>query len=310
MELKWLEDFLSLCETGNFRISSEQRCVSQPAFSRRIKSLEEWVGSKLIDRSFQPAELTEAGEIFKPVAQEITRIAHQARNDIKEKKEKIRFSTLSTLAQFFIPNWLNNLQFLSETESFSVRSGYGSIAQYLSALEDGKLDFFIGYEDPSGEIFNDTSKFCALKLGQETLVAVVNPDENGSPKYWLPTAKPGSTIPYLHTYSNPQVWPVKSHLDVSFKNLIFEPVYESSTAAAIREMVLKGYGVAWIPNSIVADDLASGALLRAAASQDDISVDIVIYRYKPNSIPSTENFWQILLQNDEIIKDSKPLKIK
>jgi len=297
MELKWLEDFLSLCETGNFRVSSELRCVSQPAFSRRLKSLEEWVGAKLFDRSVVPAELTEAGKIFKPVAQEIARIAYQARSDIKEKKEKIRFSTLTTLAQFFIPNWLNSLDFLSETESFSVRCGYGSIEQYLNALEEGKIDFFVGYEDPSGAIVNDTSKFCSMKLGQEILVAVVSPDKGGCPEYWLPTAKSGSTIPYLHTYYNPRVWPIENYIEVRFRNLIFKPVYESSTAAAIREMVIKGFGVAWIPNSIIADDLANGTLVRAAGEEDDIKVDIVIYRYQRNSVPNTKQFWKNLLKN-------------
>ncbi|MBE9556116.1 MAG: LysR family transcriptional regulator [Proteobacteria bacterium] len=298
MELKWLEDFLSLCETGNFRISSENRCVSQPAFSRRLKSLENWVGAKLIDRSSQPARLTEAGEIFKPVAQEIARLANQSRSDINGKKEKIRISTLSTLAQFFVPGWLNELQSLTETETFSVRSGYGSVGQYLSALEEGQIDFFIGYEDPSGAILNDTAKFCSLQLGTETLVPVVNPDKNGKPEYWLPTISPGSSIPYLHTYSNPQVWPVRHHLEIRFSDLNFVPVYESSTAAAIREMVLKGYGVAWIPKSIVANDLKSGALVRAATADDDISVNIVVYRYKLNSVPGTEKFWQILLQQE------------
>lgn len=298
MELKWLEDFLSLCETGNFRISSENRCVSQPAFSRRLKSLENWVGAKLIDRSSQPAKLTEAGEIFKPVAQEIARLANQSRSDINGKKEKIRFSTLSTLAQFFVPGWLNELQSLTETEAFSVRSGYGSVGQYLSALEEGKIDFFVGYEDPSGAILNDTAKFCSLQLGTETLVPVVSPDKNGKPEYWLPTVSPGSSIPYLHTYSNPQVWPVRHHLEVRFSDLNFVPVYESSTAAAIREMVIKGYGVAWIPKSIVANDLKSGALVRAATADDDISMNIVVYRYKLNSVPGTEKFWQILLQKE------------
>jgi len=299
MELKWLEDFLSLCETRNFRVSSENRCVSQPAFSRRLKSLETWVGAKLIDRSKQPAELTEAGEIFKPVALEIARLANQSRSDVKRIKEKIRFSTLSTLAQYFIPGWLNELQTLTETEAFSVRSGYGSVAQYLSALEEGNIDFYVGYEDPSGKILNDTSKFCSLQLGIETLVPVVNPDKNGNPEYWLPDAKRGSTIPYLHTYSNPKVWPIGEHLKVRFKDLNFEPVYESSTAAAIREMVIKGYGVAWIPKSIVVDDLESGALVRAATTEDDIPIDIVVYRYKPNSVPDTEKFWQVLLEKEQ-----------
>ncbi len=44
MELKWLEDFLSLADSGSFSRSAEQRHVSQPAFSRRIRALEAWPG--------------------------------------------------------------------------------------------------------------------------------------------------------------------------------------------------------------------------------------------------------------------------
>jgi hypothetical protein len=82
IELKWLEDFLSLCDMRNFRLSAERRCVSQPAFSRRIKTLENWIGAKLIDRSVQPVELTSAGESFRPVALEIVHLAYQSRNNI------------------------------------------------------------------------------------------------------------------------------------------------------------------------------------------------------------------------------------
>lgn len=44
LELTWLEDCLALKETLNFSKASASRYVTQPAFSRRIQSLEEWVG--------------------------------------------------------------------------------------------------------------------------------------------------------------------------------------------------------------------------------------------------------------------------
>jgi LysR family transcriptional regulator, hypochlorite-specific transcription factor HypT len=40
MELKWLDDYLALIETGSFSAAAEKRHVSQPAFSRRIQMLE------------------------------------------------------------------------------------------------------------------------------------------------------------------------------------------------------------------------------------------------------------------------------
>jgi len=38
MELKWVEGFLTLCSTGNFRLASKQRFVSQPSQRRHQKS--------------------------------------------------------------------------------------------------------------------------------------------------------------------------------------------------------------------------------------------------------------------------------
>ncbi len=60
METKWLEDFLSLARTMNFSRSADERFVTQPAFSRRIKALEVWAGTPLIDRDAYPIELTTA----------------------------------------------------------------------------------------------------------------------------------------------------------------------------------------------------------------------------------------------------------
>ena len=64
METKWLEDFISLAETRSFSRSAELRHVTQPAFSRRIQSLEAWLGADLIDRTSYPTSLTPSGEVF------------------------------------------------------------------------------------------------------------------------------------------------------------------------------------------------------------------------------------------------------
>ena len=76
MNFTWCEDFLALAASGNFSRAAEARHTSQPAFSRRIRALEEWLGVELFDRTSQPARLTEAGEWFRGVAQDmVARIA-------------------------------------------------------------------------------------------------------------------------------------------------------------------------------------------------------------------------------------------
>ncbi len=71
MESKWLEDFISLAETRSFSRAAGLRHVTQPAFSRRIRSLETWLGADLIDRTSYPTRLTPAGEVFYPQALEM-----------------------------------------------------------------------------------------------------------------------------------------------------------------------------------------------------------------------------------------------
>ena len=41
MESDWLEDFVEIAATRNFSAAAAARNISQPAFSRRIKALEE-----------------------------------------------------------------------------------------------------------------------------------------------------------------------------------------------------------------------------------------------------------------------------
>ncbi len=68
IESKWLEDFLALADTRNFSTAAALRNITQPAFSRRIRMLEQSVGAELIDRTQTPVALTASGRIFRVTA--------------------------------------------------------------------------------------------------------------------------------------------------------------------------------------------------------------------------------------------------
>ena len=77
MDTEWLKDFEVLCAQKNFSRAAEERNVSQPAFSRRIRSLEEEVGVRLINRQTLPLSPTPAGEVFLLHAQAMLRNYHE-----------------------------------------------------------------------------------------------------------------------------------------------------------------------------------------------------------------------------------------
>ena len=301
MELKWLKDFLALCEVGNFRVAAQQRYVSQPAFSRRIQSLEAWIEAPLINRSGKPSQLTQAGKLFYPIAQEIVDLADAGKEAvqtlIQEDKERMRFATLGTLAHIFMPIWLKSLQPFIEASQFVFKTEYNTVASYFAALEDGSFDFFVCYEDPKNGFQDGSEIFTSLTLGTEALVPVVCPNDKGEAIWWLPDC-PEGPIPCLHTLSKQSPWPIRHHMETKYSDLTFRSVYESSGGTTLKAMALEGFGLAWIPITHVAEDLASGRLVRAAAQADDIIVDIKIYRCAKSDEPRVEKFWQALLKHN------------
>ncbi|MBL4811776.1 MAG: LysR family transcriptional regulator [Rhodobacteraceae bacterium] len=300
MELKWLKDFLALSETGNFRIAAQLRSVSQPAFSRRIQALEAWIEAPLVDRSCQPSQLTEAGRLFLPQAQNIVTLADAGRTDVQkliiEDQEKMRFATLATLAQIFLPGWLKTLRPHIEARQFVVRTEFSTIASYFDALEGDAADFLIIYEDPNLPHCDKMEQFPSLILAPERLVPVVSPAADGTASWWLPD-QPHTPIPCLHTLLPNSPWPIRHHMERQYPDLVFKSVYDTTVATTLKAMAIEGFGLAWLPNTLVREDLENGRLMRAAGPEDDILVDIKIYRCLKHRSPGSDKFWRVLAQS-------------
>lgn len=299
MEIKWLKDFLVLSSEGNFRIAAQARGVSQPAFSRRIQALEVWLDAPLIDRSTQPSQLTGAGKMFLPVAQQIVDLADTGKQAIQnrshEDSARINFAALSSLAQIFIPGWLKELGSLIDTNQIVVKTDFDTTEDYFAALQDNSFDFFICYELPEDRLKEDDADYTSMKLGTETLVAVVSPKSDGTPQYWLPDA-PTEPIHCLHSLTELSPSPIRRHMEERYGHHEFKSVYVSSISTPLKAMAIEGFGLAWIPATHIVEELANGILVRAGEVADDIVVDITIYRYLQNDEPKIEKFWAALLK--------------
>ncbi|MBR5286972.1 MAG: LysR family transcriptional regulator [Clostridia bacterium] len=71
MNLNQLRYFVSVAETGSFTKAAMKHFISQTAITQQIRTLEENVGTKLIDRTSRPAALTAAGKVLLKEAREI-----------------------------------------------------------------------------------------------------------------------------------------------------------------------------------------------------------------------------------------------
>ena len=78
IELRHLRSFVAVAEELNFGRAAEQLYLSQPALSRQIRALEQFVGVELFRRSTHQVELTLAGEALLDRARGILRDVDEA----------------------------------------------------------------------------------------------------------------------------------------------------------------------------------------------------------------------------------------
>lgn len=81
MEIRQLEYFLAVADTGSFTRAAERLYVSQPAVTNAIRSLEEELGIMLFDRNQKLAALTSEGAIF---ASHVGEVMHGISKTIEE----------------------------------------------------------------------------------------------------------------------------------------------------------------------------------------------------------------------------------
>ena len=96
MDHKWLEDFIALARERSFSRAAEQRHVTQPQCSRRIRALELWVGADLVNRAGMPLALTAAGEELLPVARRAVVSLTDTRARIRHAQGGLDWVTLAT----------------------------------------------------------------------------------------------------------------------------------------------------------------------------------------------------------------------
>lgn len=291
METKWLEDFVSLAETRSFSRSAQLRHVTQPAFSRRIQSLEAWAGVDLVDRSSFPTRLTPAGELLHAQALEILgslqSVRHLVRSHQADNADVIEFAVPHTLAFTFFPHWLMGLQTqfgLSRGPAAPLKSRLTALNVHDAALRlaEGGCDLLIAYHHPSQPLQLSPQRYDMLVLGRETLAPFSCADGRGRAVYTLPGQR-GRNIPFLNYAPGAYLARlVDLILKESPQAAGLEPVYETDMAEGLKAMAIEGHGLTFLPLGSVQKELRAGRLVEAAPEDSfRLTMEVRIYRERP-----------------------------
>ncbi|RCV86070.1 LysR family transcriptional regulator [Billgrantia montanilacus] len=295
LETKWLEDFVALASTRSFSASARQRHVTQPAFSRRIRSLEQAVGVTLVDRSTTPINLTPEGQLFLVTARNLVEQLNECLGHLRGvsmAREALDIVAAHSLALSFYPEWISRLQEgLGELPTRLVAMNVG---EAIHVLREGNCDLMLAYHDQYATMQLDAEVFPSFSIGQVKMLPVSLADKQGKPRFCLDSQDP---IPYLsYTQGAFLGRSVRMLLKNDPLRLRLRTIYETAMAEGLKGMVLQGVGLAWIPDFCIRDELKNGRLVRAGDDKWDVPLEIRLYRCSLVHKPGVEKLWRQMMK--------------
>ncbi|MCP3870714.1 MAG: LysR family transcriptional regulator [Gammaproteobacteria bacterium] len=296
MELKWLEDFLALANNKNFSKAAKTRFVTQPAFSRRIRSLENWLGVSLVDRTRVPTSLTEAGMEFIDQAENIKAQIYAARdklNSLANEHSAMIVMSQHSLAVSFFPTWLHNIE--SFVGDALIKVNAGNLHDSLESFLAGTGDFLLCFSTPDVLKQLERNDIESVQVGVDRLIPVSAVNAEG--KSVFSTTQSNS----LRLLSYPQdsffgKLITNKCMPLSGSDLKLHKVCENALAEGLKALVDKEYGVAWLPECLVAKELSEGSMVMLGAPLRSIDLAINLYRFKKERSNVASVFWKYVAE--------------
>lgn len=144
VELRHLEYFLAVADTGSFTHAAKTLHVVQSGVSATVRALERELGSPLFDRSPRDVTLTAAGRALLPRARETLDAAHAARDAVNQIQGTLHgmvtVGTLAAINLVDLPGLLSALRARHPGITVRLRTAVAGSAGLAQELRDGQLD--------------------------------------------------------------------------------------------------------------------------------------------------------------------------
>ncbi len=280
MDIKLLEDFVCLANLQNFTAAALKRHITQSALSRRIKSLEQWLGTQLVNRDNSTFGLTPQGTLFVTEAKAILRSLYNARDAVRKLgangESEICVAAQNSIAQTLFLSWVKRLE--SHLDSVYVRLISEKISDCIDLLNQGDVDYMFCYASDKVGPYIDEKKFAYTIVGRETLIPVCVPRPHSTePAFELP-GSPDSPIPFV-AYTQDALFgrAIEQIMQDGTHECYLARRYENAFSHTLKSMICERLGFAWLPLSSIMSELSEGKLCRAGDEHWDIEFDIRLY---------------------------------
>ncbi len=294
MRLEWLEDIVAVAETGSFSEAAERRLLTQSAFSRRIHSIESYLGVELFDRSRKPVQLraTTEGqrEQIKRLAAELRQLADDLRRGDRLTSNRIVIASQHALTTGLTPSILKGIQTRGENTYVRLRSA--NLDECFALLLSRQADIALVYRVPGEEHPINADYIETITLCSDRLIPVFSSSAIAE----LNALFVGGEVPYIAYPREVFLGQVMERLVLpKFRN-VTRPVASAETALTLAalEMAAVGVAVAWVPASLARPRIHAGELVDLSRTLPNLALDVTAARLSGSAGATEAHIWQNL----------------
>ncbi|MRX37410.1 LysR family transcriptional regulator [Aminobacter sp. MDW-2] len=259
MRGEWLEDILAVFDTGSLNRAAEARLLTQPAFSRRIAAIEDYLGVELLDRSRKPASLLAGVKDQELKIREIVALTRELVLDLKTQDRKshnqIVVASQHALTTSVAPHFV---RFLTSEIDLNIRLRSANRDECTAMLMTKQADLTFTYRANYEEARTRGDYIEEIVIGEERFVPVASSDcsamfRDAYNKGELPVIAYPSNV-FMGEAMIREIYPsLRSSTTIRKRT-------ETALTLAAHQLALAGVAVAWVPRSLAESDLALGRL--------------------------------------------------
>lgn len=289
MESRHLFTFLVVVEVGSFTRAAQRLDYAQSSITAQIQSLEAELGTPLFDRMNKKILLTDAGRRLLPYAQEISKMHSLAKDAIRSDADMSGTLTIGapeSLAAFRLPNMIR--EYRKNHPSVKIILKPGACPELLEMIRSGALDiaFLLQPEMEDRELHIET-----LIDEKMAMIAPIDHPLVGK-KHVVPEDLRTETI--LHTESG-CTYRTLFEQYLNNHGIFPDPSLEFWSLEAIKQCVMAGLGISFLPLVAVKRELQEGKL--ALLDWDDREQRVYTqlgYHLKKWQSPALDAFLEIV----------------
>ncbi|WP_222435244.1 LysR family transcriptional regulator [Puniceibacterium confluentis] len=284
MRLEWLEDILAVAETGSFSGAADRRLLTQSAFSRRIRQIEDYVGVELFDRTHKPIRLRPTTEAQREQILMLNSALRQLVVDLRRGERitsnRVVIACQHALTATRVPALVQQMP--TTRDGIYVRLRSANLDECVGMLLSRQADVAIVYQlpDERNEVGADFLE--ELMIGTDRLIPVSNAPLPKAPAL----TEHNGEIPCITYPPDVFLGRVMERKILPFFNpgLRHVPKVETALTLAAVEMAAIGMGVAWVPESLAHDRLTAGTLVDLSEVLPSCDMQVMAMRVqgKPN----------------------------